>query len=149
MLTGPRTGFFHNFTQKEILAKRFDAQKEQFINDVSQEEIERFRSNLQNMDRHLGAYPYNSWKKWISLSSKISSETVSRLEPINGEIHSVTELLPSTCVENKEEEREFHRHQTNDEKEAKLVSHIATKVHFLSSNSSFNDEIDKNRQFEF
>lgn len=121
---GPRTGFFHNFTQKEILAKRFDAQKEQFINDVSQEEIERFRSNLQNMDRHLGAYPYNSWKKWISLSSKISSETVSRLEPINGEIHSVTELLPSTCVENKEEEREFHRHQTNDEKEANLLPNM-------------------------
>ena len=119
---GPRTGFFHNFSQKEILAKRFDAQKEQFVSDVSDEEIERFRSNLQNMDRHLGAYPYDSWKKWISLSSKISSETVARLEPINGEIHSVTELLPSSCAENKAEEREFHRHQTNEEKEANLVS---------------------------
>ena len=118
---GPRTGFFHNFSQKEILAKRFDAQKEQFVSDVSDEEIERFRSNLQNMDRHLGAYPYDSWKKWISLSSKISSETVARLEPINGEIHSVTELLPSSCAENKAEEREFHRHQTNEEKEANLV----------------------------
>ena len=72
----------------------------------------------------MGACPYDSWKKWISLSSKISSETVSRLEPINGEIHSVTELLPSTCAENKEEEREFHRHQTNEEKEANLVKYI-------------------------
>ena len=51
---GPRTGFFHNFSQKEILAKKFDQQKEQFFNIDDHEEIDRFRANLQNMDRHLG-----------------------------------------------------------------------------------------------
>ena len=36
------------------MAKRFDQQKETFVSDVTNEEIERFRLNLQNMDKHLG-----------------------------------------------------------------------------------------------
>ena len=51
---GPRSGFFYHFAQREIIAKRFDQKKETFINDVSNEDIERFRLNLQNMDKHLG-----------------------------------------------------------------------------------------------
>ena len=54
MCIGPRTGFFHHFAQREIVAKRFDQQKETFVSDVTNEEIERFRLNLQNMDKHLG-----------------------------------------------------------------------------------------------
>lgn len=92
---GPRTGFFHHFVQKEVLVKRFDAQNEEIV-DVQQEEVERFKSNLQSLDGHLGAYPYPSWKKWVSWTDKISPDTVARLEPMSGKINSVTELLPNS-----------------------------------------------------
>ena len=31
----------------------------------------------------LGSYPYTSWRKWISLSNRISDATLLRLEPYN------------------------------------------------------------------
>jgi hypothetical protein len=34
-------------------------------------------------DEYLGAYPYSSWKKWVSLSHRISEGTLQRLEPFN------------------------------------------------------------------
>ena len=58
------------------------------------EEIQRLEFNLKNFDRNLGAYPYDSWKKWVSLTNKISTVTIKRLEPTSGMIHSVTELIP-------------------------------------------------------
>ena len=53
---GPRTGFFHHFAQREIIAKRFDPKEEIFVSDVSNEDIERFRLDLQNLDKNLGKY---------------------------------------------------------------------------------------------
>ena len=81
---GPRTGFFHYFAQKEIYAKRFNAQTETFEDTFTTDDIERFRHNLKDMDRYLGAYPYDLWKKWVSLSNRISTDTMARLEPPSG-----------------------------------------------------------------
>lgn len=39
---------------------------------VSEEEKERFSENLKNFDQYLGPYPYDSWKKWISLSNRLT-----------------------------------------------------------------------------
>ena len=55
---GPRTGFFHHFAQREIIAKRFDPKEEVFVSDVSNEDIERFRLDLQNLDKNLGKYKH-------------------------------------------------------------------------------------------
>ena len=55
---GPRTGFFHHFAQCEIIAKRFDPKEEVFVSDVSNEDIERFRLDLQNLDKNLGKYKH-------------------------------------------------------------------------------------------
>ena len=68
-----------------------------------------------------GAYPYDSWKKWVSLSSIISAETVSRLEPISGQIHSVTELLPNSVGDHIDEQETSIRCQNSEEREANLV----------------------------
>lgn len=121
---GPRTGFFHHFAQREIIAKRFDPKEEVFVSDVSNEDIERFRLDLQNLDKNLGAYPYDSWKKWVSLSSIISSETVSRLEPISGQIHSVTELLPNSVGDHIDEQETSIRCQNSEEREANLLPNM-------------------------
>ena len=44
---------------------------------------QRMKADLRSLDGSLGSYPYSSWKKWVSLSNRISDATLSRLEPIN------------------------------------------------------------------
>ncbi len=39
---------------------------------VSEEEKQRFSANLKNFDQFLGPYPYDSWKKWISHSNRLT-----------------------------------------------------------------------------
>ena len=82
--------------------------------------IKNFHSK--DMDRHLGAYPYDLWKKWVSLSSRISNDTIARLEPPTGFIQSVTELLPCSQDEHMEEQEMSNNCQTIDEREENLVS---------------------------
>jgi len=98
----PRTGFFHEFHPKEVMIKKYNHANENFDDVLEQEEIQRFQVNLKNLDRNLGAYPYDSWKKWVSLTNKISTITVKRLEPPSGVIQSVTELIPETYATNRE-----------------------------------------------
>ena len=76
--TAPRSGFFHNFRTKEVLVKKYNLEEETFEDVHDEETIHRLQSNLKNLDRNLGAYPYDSWKKWVSLSNKISIETIQR-----------------------------------------------------------------------
>uniref|UniRef100_A0A915E0H9 Protein AAR2 homolog n=1 Tax=Ditylenchus dipsaci TaxID=166011 RepID=A0A915E0H9_9BILA len=93
----PRIGFFHYFQPQEILVRKWDKNAEDFdVNYKScQEEIDRIRDNLKNLDSSLGAYPYSTYRQWVSLSSYISPKTVKRLQPDNilGKITSQTELI--------------------------------------------------------
>lgn len=109
----PRRGFFHNFSPGQIVARKFDPQTEDLIDDISEEEVERLRSNLKNIDGNLGPYPYLSWKKWVSLSNRITPSSLSRLQPQccptissstevstreNMKGLSVAPLDPSSCI---------------------------------------------------
>ena len=75
--TAPRTGFFHDFSKGELLAKRY-VPKDEDVEDISETDKERMRADLRNLDRNLAAYPYDSWKKWVSLTNRISPATLSR-----------------------------------------------------------------------
>ena len=91
----PRTGFFHNFDRCEVLAKRFNPSTEAF-DPVSAEDAARIKAGLRDLDAGLGPYPYSSWKKWVGLTSRITPQTLGRLEPSRGLVHSVTQLVPET-----------------------------------------------------
>ncbi len=91
---GPRTGFFKEFKRGELVVRRFCPETEDVVEDVPEQDVARMRGDLRNLDRNLGPYPYDEWKRWVSLTDKISSSTLSRLEPINGKVQSVTELVP-------------------------------------------------------
>lgn len=91
--TAPRTGFFHVFKQREVLVRHYDPATEDLKPDTDEEEVARIRSNLRNLDRNLGAYPIESWKKWVSLSQHVSPSELQRMEPISGKICSVPELI--------------------------------------------------------
>ena len=75
--SSPRSGFFHRFTPGQVLAKRFDPQDEE-IKDVGPEDADRIGRGLNELDRSLGPYPYDTWKKWVSLTNKISDATIAR-----------------------------------------------------------------------
>lgn len=91
----PRTGFFYNFCRGEIVVRRWDKENEEIVDTVSQEDQERVRADLKNLDKCLGVFPYSSWKKWISLSDHISEASLARLEPTrNKNICSVSDLIP-------------------------------------------------------
>ncbi len=76
---GPRTGFFHDFGRGEVLAKRYNKRDEEVV-DADPEDAERIRASdpAKALDAHLGPYPYDSWKRWVSLTNKISDATLSR-----------------------------------------------------------------------
>merc|ERR1712029_128681 len=92
----PRTGFFYNFDRSEVLAKRLNPSTEAF-DDVSPKDTQNIKAGIRDIDSGLGPYPYNSWKEWVGLTSRISPQTLSRLEPTKGGlIHAVSQLVPET-----------------------------------------------------
>ncbi|GMT14800.1 hypothetical protein PFISCL1PPCAC_6097, partial [Pristionchus fissidentatus] len=89
----PRIGFFHHFESKEVLVKKWNKTTEDLDEaTVSNEEIERYRSNLKNMDGMLGPYPYDEYRKWYSLTDFITKRDVDRLNPEKGRISAQAEL---------------------------------------------------------
>ncbi|XP_066945372.1 protein AAR2 homolog [Macrobrachium rosenbergii] len=92
--TAPRTGFFHYFKQKDLVVRHYDPSAEDLENkDPDPEEVERIRTNLRDLDRFLGPYPMDSWRKWVSLTQHVSSEDMERMIPLTGKISSVPELV--------------------------------------------------------
>lgn len=94
----PRTGFFHNFSKREILIKKWDHQTEDIsATPVSAEELERISANKKELDQFLGPYPYENYKTWVSLSSYMTEKLIKRLEPISGVINSVAQFISHPC----------------------------------------------------
>lgn len=90
---GIRTGFFHNFKQREVLVKKWDKYNEDIqLGVVSAEEQSRAESSLRELDQFLGPYPYESYKKWVSLTNHITEKLLSQLQPQCGTITSVTQF---------------------------------------------------------
>jgi len=141
----PRSGFFHEFHPKEVMVKRYNPSNESFDDVHDQEEVNRFQINLKNLDTNLGAYPYDSWKKWVSLTNKISTITIERLEPPSGIIQSVTELIPETFKTNRDDmdidrssnpESSSQRNVTEDDREnqklPKMSCQTSSKIRFTT-----------------
>lgn len=91
--TAPRTGFFHFFKQKDLVVRHYDAAMEDLKEQgADQEEVDRVRANIRNLDKGLGAYPVESWEKWVSLTQYITCKDLERMMPLSGRICSVPEL---------------------------------------------------------
>jgi len=95
----PRRGFFHHFESKQVVVKKYDKVTEELISKVDEEEIKRVSDNLKHIDSNLGPYPFESWKKWVSLSSRINNASLKRLLPkMDPTISSSTEILESDGI---------------------------------------------------
>lgn len=92
----PRTGFFHYFEKGEMLVKKWDKAAEDVSPEpVSQEEVERLRSNLRgDLDEFLAVYAYTEWRRWISLTKHVTRMVLERLQPESCCIYSATPFEP-------------------------------------------------------
>ncbi|XP_071842945.1 protein AAR2 homolog isoform X2 [Apostichopus japonicus] len=91
----PRTGFFHCFGSREVLVKRWDPSLEDIRDEeVTSEEIEEKRNTLKELDPFLGVYPYDNFKKWVSLTNEITKDLVQKISPLCGKIASAAQLVP-------------------------------------------------------
>lgn len=93
--TGPRTGRFLSLRRRELRLLRWDPAGEALgLAPPAPGEAEAFRENLQELDRFLGPYPYETLKKWVSLTSFISEAVMEQLQPESGQICAFSEVLP-------------------------------------------------------
>lgn len=91
---GPRTGTFIDFKQKSVVVRKWDPIAEELTEDgVSADDVQRIQDNLKDLDRFLGPYPYEGYKKWVSLSNFITPELLDKLQPISKRICSVTDFV--------------------------------------------------------
>lgn len=87
----PRTGFFYEFKQREILVKKWDKHLEDIkMDSISLEEMECYELNKKELDQFLAPYPYENYKKWVSITNHITNSLICSLQPENEKISSVT-----------------------------------------------------------
>ncbi|RNA16957.1 AAR2 -like protein [Brachionus plicatilis] len=86
---GIRSGFFHDFKVKQVIAKKWNQQSETMEDYImSEDQIQNFQQRKQEFDKFLGAYPYDEYKRWMSLTNCITSDLLNILEPENKIISS-------------------------------------------------------------
>ncbi|CAL7952286.1 unnamed protein product [Xylocopa violacea] len=91
--TAPKIGFLRTFKKSEFLVKRWNPKTEDLCSeDVEEETVERLKSNLRELDRSLGCYPYDIWKQWKELTNHITPTLVERCTPVCGFVRSALEL---------------------------------------------------------
>jgi len=93
--SAPRTGFFLVLKSGEVSVLRWNPQTEDFYGqeEMDEDEVERFAEGVKRMefDAHLGAYPHETYTKWLTLSSWITIDVLKQLEPIHKKISSIYE----------------------------------------------------------
>jgi len=90
----PRTGFFQMLKPKEIMVRSYNSQNEELVEE-SEEQSERVRSNIRELDRYLGPYDLSSCKKWFSLTQHLTMDHIQRTQPLSGLVQAVTAMLPA------------------------------------------------------
>lgn len=113
----PRTGFFHVFKQREVLIRVYDPATEDLNpDDTNAEQVERVREHLKDLDPNLGAYPLDSWRKWVSFTQHISEQQLQQMLPLSGKIYSAPQLVSTkaTNLERNEAPSEQGKQQDGD-----------------------------------
>jgi A1 cistron-splicing factor AAR2 len=100
---GLRSGFFHNFKVQEVVAKRWNRELE-CIEDypMSEDQVENFRHSKREYDKFMGAYPYDEYKRWLSLTNNLNETLLTRLAPETGIITSEQALVGQTFTKGKQ-----------------------------------------------
>lgn len=91
---GSRNGFFYNFKKKEVVAKKWNPKSESIEeNAFDDDQIRNFELNKKEMDRFLGPYPFDEYKRWISLTNHFNDEFINELLPESKIVSSESSLM--------------------------------------------------------
>lgn len=91
--TAPRTGMFLFSKRQDVFVLKWDETSEDLVEvTTDEEEKHKYRQGLQEMDRFLGPYPFENFKKWVSLTNYITKDLLERVQPTCKKISSVTQL---------------------------------------------------------
>nr|XP_018915614.1 PREDICTED: protein AAR2 homolog [Bemisia tabaci] len=124
----PRRGFIHHFKKSEILGIKWDSSLEDISYDnLSSEEMQRFRDNLMYLDQFLGPYPFDVWDKWKRLTMHLNENLVNKLMPACGRISSAAELVPDSRDLKGRSKRRWSRPRTEEEKQEDLLPQLKPK----------------------
>ena len=88
----PRTGFFHMFHNKDIVVRKWDPVDEELVIVQNEDHLD---LDLERLDAFLGPYPYDNWKKWVALSSRLTVDVVTKIEPRQKQMSSAANLIAS------------------------------------------------------
>ncbi|KAJ2454337.1 hypothetical protein EV183_001583 [Coemansia sp. RSA 2336] len=80
---GMRSGFFHDFQSRQLIAKRWSCQNEE-LEDLSEQDTRRIRLNIRDLDRNLGAYQTATYPRWQQLTRHMTSSLLDRVLPARG-----------------------------------------------------------------
>uniref|UniRef100_A0A3B4A283 Protein AAR2 homolog n=1 Tax=Periophthalmus magnuspinnatus TaxID=409849 RepID=A0A3B4A283_9GOBI len=111
---GPKTGLFLTLKPREILLANWDAKEEDldFSASKNEEEVSKIRANLQELDPHLGPYPYDVMRKWVSLTDRLNEEVATKLQPLSGRICAFSDVIPELQLTHTKDRAEQPRNDT-------------------------------------
>uniref|UniRef100_A0A915JH36 Protein AAR2 homolog n=1 Tax=Romanomermis culicivorax TaxID=13658 RepID=A0A915JH36_ROMCU len=143
----PRIGFFHNFEEKGICVKKWDAKAEDLMDyTATLDEIENFRRNLQELDQYLAPYPRQHYKTWYSLTNHISPQIILKLNPEDrGRISSQSELVSKEVQDLGESSQRIDRQhpvrQRFFDKQGLPIMYVKPGTEIRFTNLKLNDNI--------
>ncbi|KAJ3056293.1 a1-alpha2 repression [Rhizophlyctis rosea] len=107
--TGVRAGFFKVFEPREIVVKQWDPKREDIKpdNELDPDQVERYRLNIREFDQYLGYYPLipteeqpiNTYRKWASLTTHITSTLLKRVLPQSWKISAMSSISKFSDVD--------------------------------------------------
>ncbi|XP_017270503.1 protein AAR2 homolog [Kryptolebias marmoratus] len=111
---GPKTGLFLTLKPREILLASWDRKEEDldFSASEDEEELNRIRGTLQELDPFLGPYPYEVMRKWVSLTDHINEELATNLQPLTGRICAFSDVIPELQFRHTKDRAEQPRNDT-------------------------------------
>ncbi|XP_073679537.1 protein AAR2 homolog [Garra rufa] len=91
---GPKMGLFLSLKPREVLVAHWNMREEDLEFSEDPEEAERIRANLRELDGYLGPYPYDTLRKWVSLTDRLSQEVAIALQPLSGRVCAFSDVVP-------------------------------------------------------
>ncbi|KAF4097059.1 protein AAR2 homolog [Onychostoma macrolepis] len=91
---GPKMGLFLSLKPREVLVAHWNQREEDLEFTQDPEEAERIRANLRELDGYLGPYPYDTLRKWVSLTDRLSQELAAALQPLSGRVCAFSDVIP-------------------------------------------------------
>lgn len=93
---GPRMGLFLFLKPRDVILAHWDKKLEDLDFSATQndDEVERVKVGLRELDPFLGPYPYDTLRKWVSLTDRLTHGVAEALQPLSGRVCAFCDVVP-------------------------------------------------------